>query len=438
MLAASRKAIISTASKATYATATTTHGLQLTTASNGVKVASSQEPGQTASLAVVVNGGSRAESAANAGVAHFLKNYGFKNNANRTAFRVTREAELAGGVLSSNLTHESLVYSAELLKEDAELFAEILSDVVSTQKFQQHEFYDVAQQTATESSNALACAEINAIETAHQVAFRTGLGNSIFAKPSARISNDAVKAYAQQLFTQENITLVGTGIEHEQLQSLAETYFNLPAGNLNLTGSKYFGGESRIESVSTKGEYVLAFEGAAADSAEFAALQVLRHALGGDVHVKHTEGSGILAQTAAKFAQGTEIKAFNIGYSDAGLFGVQVSAATADTGAAVSAAAEQLKAVASGLSAEDFSRAVTQAKFAATAGFETRLDRLQTLGVQALRAGKYTSTAESVAAIEKVTTADIAQVAEKLLKSKATTVALGDLNILPYADSVSL
>lgn len=149
-----------------------------------------------------------------------------------------------------------------------------------------------------------------------------------------------------------------------------------------MTGSKYFGGESRIESVSTKGEYVLAFEGAAADSTEFAALQVLRHALGGDVHIKHTEGSGILAQTAAKFAQGTEIKAFNIGYSDAGLFGVQVSAATADTGAAVSAAAEQLKAVAKGLSAEDFSRAVAQAKFAATAGFESRLDRLQTLGVQ--------------------------------------------------------
>lgn len=76
MLAASRKAIISTASKATYATSATAS--QITTAANGVKVASSQEPGQTASLAVVVNGGARAESGSNAGVAHFLKNYGFK------------------------------------------------------------------------------------------------------------------------------------------------------------------------------------------------------------------------------------------------------------------------------------------------------------------------------------------------------------------------
>jgi hypothetical protein len=75
MLAASRKVIISTASKATYATAATS---RITTASNGVKVASNEEPGQTASLAVIVGGGSRAESNHNAGVAHFLKNYGFK------------------------------------------------------------------------------------------------------------------------------------------------------------------------------------------------------------------------------------------------------------------------------------------------------------------------------------------------------------------------
>lgn len=265
---------------------------------------------------------------------------------------------------------------------NSELFAEILSDVVSKQKFQEHEFVDVAHQTAGESANAFSNAEITAIEAAHQVAFRSGLGNSIFAKPTARINNAAVKAYAQELFTQDNIALVGTGIDHETLQQLAETYLNLPSGKLSLPASKYFGGESRIESVSQNGEYILAFEGAAANSTEFAALQVLRYALGGDVQIKHSAGAGILAQTAAKFAEGTEIKAFNIGYSDAGLFGVQVSAATAETGAAISAAAEELNAAAKGLSSDAFSRAVAQAKYAATAGFETRLDRLETLGVQ--------------------------------------------------------
>lgn len=80
MLATSRKAIVNTVSKATYATAATANSIQISSASNGVKVASSQEPGQTASLSVVVNGGARAESGKNAGVSHFLKNYGFRVN----------------------------------------------------------------------------------------------------------------------------------------------------------------------------------------------------------------------------------------------------------------------------------------------------------------------------------------------------------------------
>ncbi|KAG1056294.1 hypothetical protein G6F43_001793 [Rhizopus delemar] len=431
MLATTRKAIINTVSKATYATAATTNAIQVSSASNGVKVASSQEPGQTASLAVVVNGGTRVESGKNVGVSHFLKNYGFRNNANRTSFRVVREAELAGGVLSADLSRESLVYAAEFLKGDAELFAEILSDVITKQKYQEHEFLDVKSQTASESVNAFANSEISAFEAAHQLAFRTGLGNSVFAKASNQISNATVKAFAQQQFTQGNVALVGTGIEHEQLVNLAEQFLNLSTGSSGqLSGGQYFGGEARLEGHSN--EYVLAFEGAAANSTEFAALQVLRHALGGELNIKHTVGSGLLAQAASKV--NAHIKAFNIGYSDAGLFGVQISGA--QTGVAVAAAAEQLKA-AKNLSNEDFARGVAQAKFAATASFETRLDRLQTLGAQAFRGSKY-SAADAVAALEKVSASDVAKVTEKLLKSKATVVALGDLYSLPYADSISL
>lgn len=265
---------------------------------------------------------------------------------------------------------------------DSELFAEILSDVVTKQKFQDHEFVDVAHQTAAEASNAWATAEINAIEAAHQTAFRNGLGNSIFAKPTAHINNAAVKAFAKELFTSGNVAFVGTGVEHEALEALAESFLTLPSGQLSLAASKYYGGDARVNTVSKNGQYVLAYEGAAANTTEYAALQVLRFALGGEVNIKNTVGAGVLAQAAAKFSAGTSINAFNLGYSDAGLFGVQVSASTAETGAAISAAAEQLKAVSKGLSAEDFGKAVAQAKYAATAGFETRLDRLETLGAQ--------------------------------------------------------
>ncbi|CAO3659835.1 unnamed protein product [Rhizopus stolonifer] len=413
MLATSRKAIVNTVSKATYATAATANSIQISSASNGVKVASSQEP--------------------DAGVSHFLKNYGFRNNTSRTSFRVVREAELAGGVLSADVSRESLSYTAEFLKGNAELFAEILSNVVTKQKYQEHEFVDVRNQTASESINAFADSEVNAIETAHQLAFRNGLGNSVFAKASNHVNNEAVKAFAQQIFTQDNVALVGTGIEHNVLVNLAEQFLNLPAGSAaKLSASKYFGGEARLDGHNN--EYILAFEGASLNSAEFAALQVLRHTLGGELNVKYTAGSGLFAQAASKFGQSAQIKAFNLGYSDAGLFGVQVSGTQA--GSAIAAAVEQLKA-AKNLSTEDFARGAAQAKFAATAGFETRLDRLQTLGAQAFSGSQY-SAADSVAALEKVSASDVAKVVEKLLSSKPTAVAVGDLHSLPYADSVSL
>ncbi|KAI8144634.1 Metalloenzyme, LuxS/M16 peptidase-like protein [Fennellomyces sp. T-0311] len=433
MLAA-RRAFASIPSSASKAYSTTA-AAQISKAQNGVTVASIEEAGPTAGLSVVVNGGSRVESTK--GVAHVLKNYGFKNNAKRTAFRITRETELAGGVLSANLTRESIVYSAEFLSGDAAQFAEVLGDVVSNQKFQDHEFVDVAKQTAAESANAASSPEAAVFEAAHAAAFRNGLGNSIFASRASPVNNAAVKSYAAELFKSGNIALVGSGLSLETVQKFAETFIDVPAGQSTVPATKYFGGESRVEAASAKNHFVLAFEGAPLNSAEYAAAQVLRFALGGEQRVQFAAAAGLLGETAAKL-NGAELKAFNIGYSDAGLFGVYASAPSSGIASAAAAAAEQLKAVASGISEQDFARAVAQAKFAAVSGFETRLDRLETVGAQALLAGKYTSAADAAAALDKVSASDVAKVAEKLLSGKATTAALGDLYSLPYADSLSL
>ncbi|KAI7872775.1 Metalloenzyme, LuxS/M16 peptidase-like protein [Spinellus fusiger] len=428
MLAATRRAIVSlpTVNKATYAT-TATHGVHISTANNGIKVASIEEPGHIAGLAVVVKGGSRFENG-HRGVAHLLKNYGFKNNTKRTAFRIAREAELAGAVLSSNVTHESLVYSAEFLSENADQFAEILADVVQHQKFQEHEFVDVARHTKAQALSAWANHEVSAIELAHQGAFREGLGNSVFAKSGA-ISNASVKNYARQLFVQGQVAVVGAGLAHDTVKQLVEKYFDLPAGAVSSPATQYYGAEIRNETHSALSHYLLAFEGAATSSADFAALQVLRFVLG------DASGSSVLAQTAAKF-DNVSLKAFNFGYSDAGLFGVQVSGGSADVSSAVSAAAEQLKALAKTVSEADIKRAVAQAKFSAVGGLETCLDRLESVGAQALRLQPF-SLSEQVAAYDKVSASHVSKAVETLLKGKPTTVALGDVYRLPYADSLS-
>lgn len=80
MLASSRKAVASipTVLKANYSAAAAANAVQISSAKNGIKVASIQDSSATAGISVVVNGGVKGEDSSNAGVAHFLKNYGFK------------------------------------------------------------------------------------------------------------------------------------------------------------------------------------------------------------------------------------------------------------------------------------------------------------------------------------------------------------------------
>jgi ubiquinol-cytochrome c reductase core subunit 2 len=257
-----------------------------------------------------------------------------------------------------------------------------LGDVVSNQKFQDHEFVDVSKHTALESAYAYGTPAIAALEAAHNAAFRNGLGNSLYASRTSRVTNAAVKEYAQKLFTSGNVALVGTNVDHEELKSYADSFFNLGSGNASFPASKYYGGELRISDVTPNSNYVLAFQGAAAGTKEYAAAQVLRHVLGGEQLVKFTEGASLLSQAAAKLSGDVQINAFNFGYSDAGLFGVQVSAPSGEISSALSAVAEQLKAVQKGVSDEDLKRGIAQAKFAAAATFDSRLDRLDVLGRQ--------------------------------------------------------
>lgn len=121
---------------------------------------------------------------------------------------------------------------------------------------------------------------------------------------------------------------------------------------------------------------VVAFEGQAAGKAE---LDVLRFVLGGDAAVKWSAGQSPLSKLAS--ATGS-VQAFNLAYSDAGLFGIVANGKTAEVEALVGGALEALKAAAKGVSAEQLKQAIAKAKFAAANAFDGRLNALELVGSQ--------------------------------------------------------
>jgi ubiquinol-cytochrome c reductase core subunit 2 len=137
---------------------------------------------------------------------------------------------------------------------------------------------------------------------------------------------------------------------------------------------------------------------------------VLRSLLGGDRFVKwSTSGVSPLAAAASKIGNSTQISAFNYGYSDAGLFGVYAQSEHGTVAEAAKAAVASLKAASKVIPAEEFKRALAQAKFEAASRFETRASTTEILAAQAFQGQKVTAS-EALAALDSVQAADVSKV----------------------------
>ncbi|KAK4058242.1 ubiquinol-cytochrome c reductase core subunit 1 [Microbotryomycetes sp. JL221] len=405
---------------------------------NGVKLATKDEAlsTPTGAISVIVKAGSRFEP--QPGVAHCLKNALFKGTNKRSALRLVRETEALGGVLSASLSREHLILTAEFIKGDEPYFAEVLGDALTQAKLAPHEFNeDVVPAVIGEYEQAIHNARTYAFDLAHGLAFRQGLGNSLYASPHTAIQHSDLISYANNALSPSNLTVLASGVDNGSLKSFVSEYFSgagAAAGSVSSAASTYYGGEVRVPAIghSASDLFLLAFKG---DSKAEADLVVLKFLLGGESSIKWSAGSSLLSKVASG---STTAKAFNLSYSDTGLFGIVVEGRSNEITGVASAAVAELKKVASGADGEAVKRAVAQAKFAAASALEARVPSLESVGAQIANNGSVTSLEDVFAKLDKVTAESVSKVAAEALKSKPTTVAVGNPRELPYADTVGL
>lgn len=101
---------------ATQPTATALGPLEVTTLSNGLRVASQETCSPVASVGVYVDAGSRTEQRGEAGLSHLLQRLAFKSTQTRSHLRVVRDAEDAGLNLGALSSRDALAFSGEGLR----------------------------------------------------------------------------------------------------------------------------------------------------------------------------------------------------------------------------------------------------------------------------------------------------------------------------------
>ncbi|KIJ58370.1 hypothetical protein HYDPIDRAFT_102804 [Hydnomerulius pinastri MD-312] len=394
------------------------------TKASGIKVAAVDNGQPTTAVTFLVKAGSRYEPSP--GVAHALKNFAFKSTAKRSTLGTVRESELYGGVLSASLSREYLALTSEFLRGDEAYFTSLLTSIVTTPKFLPHEYTEyVLPVVADESTAASQSPSTLALEAAHALAFRTGLGAPLFAGPHTSVSLESVKAFAKEAFTSGNIAVVGTGIDSARLaelvdKALAEASLPTSAPSTS-TPSKYFGGSTRIDSHSGPQTVFIGF-GTTTPSAVLSVISA------------HVAPAPSLKYPAAPRAPAS-VTAVHLPYSDAVLSGVLVQGPDAQSvKEAAKGVVEKLK---KPLSAEELKVAVARAKFGAAAAVEGREGLVEAIGGNVF-SGASASIESTLAALDKVDAGAVSKTASELIKSTPTFVVVGDIHTLPYADEVGL
>ena len=215
---------------------------------------------------------------------------------------------------------------------------------------------------------------VTALDLAHTLAFRSGLGASLFAAPYAHLTPEDARSFAHTAFSKENIAIVGTGIDSGLLSKLVgHSFAALPSTSTAAAPAptKYFGGESRVAAGGHSPHPQTIFIGYGTTAPNLQELAALKAFLSPHPHLKWAHGS------ASPLFEGlpahARVEPVLLPYTDATLFGLLVQAPTIkEVHDAGKIAVKVLKGAASSVKADELKKAVSKAKFEAASALERR------------------------------------------------------------------
>uniref|UniRef100_A0A8C7TFF8 Ubiquinol-cytochrome c reductase core protein 2b n=1 Tax=Oncorhynchus mykiss TaxID=8022 RepID=A0A8C7TFF8_ONCMY len=403
---------------------------------NGLVIASLDNYSPASRIGVFVKAGCRYESPDNQGVTHLLRLAANLTTKGASAFRICRGVEAVGGSLGVTSSRENMIYSVDCLRDHIDTVMEYLINVTTAPEFRPWEVSDLTSRVKMDRALA-AQLQIGL----HGAAYKNTLSNSLYCPDYmvGHVDADHMHNFIQNNFTSARMALVGLGVDHDVLKQVGEQFLNIRSG-MGTAGTKaqYRGGEVRVQNGSSLVHSAVVSEGAAVGTDEVMAFSVLQHVLGAGPHIKRGSNStskliqGVAKATADPF----DASAFNVNYSDSGLFGVYTISQSAAAGDVIKAAIGQVKAVASGVSEADLTRAKTQLKAEYLMSLESSEGLLDAMGSQALARGAYHSPEAIAQKIDSVSATDVANAANKFVSGKKSMASSGNLVKTPFVDEI--
>jgi processing peptidase subunit beta len=418
---------------------------QVTTLDNGLRVATEPGHGETATVGVWIDTGSRYETEKNNGVAHFLEHMSFKGTFRRTRQALEQEVENLGGHLNAYTSRESTVFYAKVFKNDVPQAMDILSDILTNSKIEAEDIERERDTILREMKEVDGQLEEVIFDRLHQTAYRgTALSRTILGTQNhiETITRQDIKDYVATHYTAPRMVIAGAGaVQHGQLVDLAKNLFgkipSTPSNNIQpvLEPARFTGSDILIRYDDMPQAYIAyGFPTAGWKDPDNFSLMLIQTMLGSWEKSVHggVHSSSPLVASVAQYELASSISAFNTQYSDTGLFGIFAVADATTLNNLLFTMTRCMSNLSYDVDANALSEAKNQLKMNLLAHLDGSTVIAEDIGRQLLTYGRRMHPVEMMARIDAVDAAQIKSTARRYFQDRDHALAaIGPIWELP-------
>jgi predicted Zn-dependent peptidase len=404
-------------------------------------VVTEQLPGlRSAAVGMWVAVGSRDESAAIAGAAHYLEHLLFKGTAQRSAATIAEEIDAVGGELNAFTTKEHTCYHAHVLDRDLDLAIDLICDVLGEALLDPS---DVELERGV-VLDELAMRDDDPEESLHDEFCAALFGSHPLGRPVlgtaesvTTLSRDALHRFYRTRYTPERMVLAAAGnVSHDAVLAAVTRSFG---SHLNGDALPMPPRGGRAEVTDRRG---LVFSSEASEQAHLMlgvralhrhderryALGVLNAALGGGM------SSRLFQQVREQRGLAYSVYSTVDTYADIGSLSIYAGCSPARLGEVAVVIGNVLAELArGGLSDSELARAKGQVRGGLVLGLEDAPSWMSRIGAAELDHGAHRSVEDELELIDAVSVQEVGALARELLRQPITAAVVG-----PYAEADQL
>lgn len=389
---------------------------------------------QSLSLGVWVKGGSRHETARQAGMAHFLEHMMFKGTARRTQLDIAREVDLVGGDFNAFTTREYTCFHITVPHTEVNFALDLVTDIIRDSRFDPVEL----ERERMVIGQEIAMVDENPEEYIHDVMFEKAFGGHPLGRQilgyektlKAFTREDVVEFFQSHYYSKNIVISIAGAVDHNHCVKQLNRLFAGFGGkrrahaSASLKPPQFRPGVHVIRQDTDQAHIVVACEAYPIDHPDRVAVFLLNSFLGGSM------SSALFQSIRERRGLAYTVYSSPAPFTDTGLLGVYAATNPKTLGTCVGLIREEIdKLLAQPISDDDLNVAKNTVKSAIRLGSDSMENRMFTLAKAELFYDKQMSDAEVCELVDKVRAADLWRVAKDLFgRERWLLVALGEVS----------